>query len=299
MRILLKRKQEVIFFMEKIKEYLLRLTYAKGISSQGKWQILQYLLANPEVRLTIEEICKIASITIHRELFRQSWLEVENHWETIKQNQQYITCLDPCYPSQLLNLTYPPILLFYRGDLSLLTYKMVSVVGGRRSSVLAKKTVLQLLRPVIAEGYVIVSGCAKGIDTYSHCAAIKEGGRTIAVVGTGLEKFYPRENEQLQRKIAEEHLLLSEYPPEAGPRRHRFPMRNRIIAALSLGTFVIEARKKSGSLITAQQALDLGKAVFAVPGNVLTEHSEGCHHLIQDGAICTISGQDILAELKE
>lgn len=285
--------------MEKIKEYLLRLTYAKGISSQGKWQVLQYLLENPEVQLTIDVICKVATITSHRELFRQSWLEIEANWEKIKKDQQYITCLDPRYPPQLLDLTYPPILLFYRGDISLLTCKMLSVVGGRRSSVLAKKTVFQLLRPVIADGYVIVSGCAKGIDTYSHCAAIREGGRTIAVVGTGLRKFYPRENEQLQMKIAEEHLLLSEYPPEAGPRRHRFPMRNRIIAALSRGTCVVEARKKSGSLITAQQALDLGKAVFAVPGNILTEHSEGCHHLIQDGAICTISGQDILEELKE
>ncbi|ELA49948.1 DNA protecting protein DprA [Enterococcus faecium] len=118
-------------------------------------------------------------------------------------------------------------------------------------------------------------------------------------IGTGIEQVYPAENRDLQEVIANDHLLLSEYPPQSGPKKHRFPMRNRIIAALSKGTCVFEAKKKSGSLITAQQALDLGRTVFSVPGNILTEHSTGCHHLIQDGAVCTVSGEDILAEFKE
>ncbi|WP_165005890.1 MULTISPECIES: DNA-processing protein DprA [unclassified Enterococcus] len=284
--------------MDRLEEQLLKMAYAKGISSQGKWLVASHLIQSSKKILTFEEIIKIGRITTHRELFRQSWTEIEENWASLKKERRFITCFDPRYPQQLLHLAYPPIILFYKGDLTLLNSKMLSVVGGRRSSILARKTVYRLLGPVIEAGYVIVSGCAKGIDTFSHHAAIHCGGKTIGVIGTGIDQAYPPESRDLQEKIGKEHLLLSEYPPQAGPKKHRFPMRNRIIAALSQGTCVIEAKKKSGSLITAQQALDLGRTVFSVPGNILTEHSTGCHHLIQDGAVCAVSGQDILAEFK-
>lgn len=286
--------------MYQIEENLLKLAYAKGISSQGKWALANWMMQYPYKEIGFEDVVKIGKITAHRELFRTSWHEIHDNWGKIQLKQSFITCFDPNYPPQLLHLTYPPIVLFYSGDLSLLSCNMLSVVGGRRTSALAKKkTVYYLLKPVVEAGYVIVSGCAKGIDTYSHQAAISHGGRTIAVIGTGIEQVYPAENRDLQEVIANDHLLLSEYPPQSGPKKHRFPMRNRIIAALSKGTCVFEAKKKSGSLITAQQALDLGRTVFSVPGNILTEHSAGCHHLIQDGAVCTVSGEDILAEFKE
>src|SRR5699024_10632686 len=138
-------------------------------------------------------------------------------------------------------------------------------------SVLAKKVVHHLLAPVVEAGVVIASGCAKGIDTYAHQAAINYSGKTIAVIGTGMNKVYPEENRALQAEIGKNHLLLSEFPPDTGPKKYHFPMRNRLIAALSEGTCVIEAREKSGSLITAQHALELGKPIFSVPGNILTE----------------------------
>lgn len=285
--------------MYQIEENLLKLACTKGISSQGKWALANWMMQYTYKEIGFEDIIKIGKITTHRELFRKSWQEIHANWGKIQSKQSFITCFDPKYPPQLLHLTYPPIVLFYNGDLSLLSCNMLSVVGGRHTSALAKKTVYYLLKPVIEAGYVIVSGCAKGIDTYGHQAAISHGGRTIAVIGTGIEQVYPAENRDLQEVIANDHLLLSEYPPQSGPKKHRFPMRNRIIAALSKGTCVFEAKKKSGSLITAQQALDLGRTVFSVPGNILTEHSTGCHHLIQDGAVCTVSGEDILAEFKE
>lgn len=151
---------------------------------------------------------------------------------------------------------------------------------------------------MVEAGYVIVSGCAKGIDTYGQQAAISHGGRTIAVIGTGIEQVYPAENRDLQEVIANDHLLLSEYPPQSGPKKHRFPMRNRIIAALSKGTCVFEAKKKRLS-DNSTASIGSWKNSFSVPGNILTEHSTGCHHLIQDGAVCTVSGEDILAEFKE
>ncbi|MGG5358708.1 MULTISPECIES: DNA-processing protein DprA [unclassified Enterococcus] len=287
--------------MYKIEEYLLRLAYAEGISAQGKWRVFQHLLQSSqeetEELFDSEKIIKLAKITAYRELFRKSWLNTEENWESISKDKRYITCLDARYPRQLHHLAYPPTVLFYKGNLELLEANMLSIVGAREPSFLGKKTVFYLLRPVIEAGYVIVSGCARGIDTFGHQAALETGGKTIAVIATGIDQIYPKENKKIQEIIGKEHLLLSEYPPNAGALRHRFPMRNRIIAALSKGTCVIEARKRSGSLITAQQALDLGREVFAVPGNILAEHSEGCHQLIQDGAKCTISGQDILAEL--
>lgn len=285
--------------MDKMEQFLLKLAYAKGISIQGKWAVVQALLTRKREEFFCDEIIEIAKIYRYQQNFKESWQQLANSTFSFETPQSFITCLDPHYPPQLFHLAAPPILLFYKGDLSLLERKMISVVGGRQTSLLAKKIVHHLLSPVIAANYVIVSGCAKGIDTYAHQAAITYSGKTIAVIGTGIKKVYPKENQFLQENIGKEHLLLSEYPPNEGPKPYRFPMRNRIIAAISQGTCVIEAKQKSGSLITAQQALEIGRTVFSVPGNILTEHSVGSHQLIQDGAVCVISGQDILTELKE
>ncbi|MEY8444865.1 DNA-processing protein DprA [Enterococcus ratti] len=285
--------------MNKLERFLLKLAYAKGISSQGKWTVVQTLLNMQREELLCSEIVEIAKNYRYQKLFQESWCQLHKKGSELETAQSFLTCVDSRYPPQLLHLAYPPILLFYTGDLSLLKKKMISVVGGRKTSVLAKKVVHHLLFPIIEAGYVIVSGCAKGIDTYAHQATINYSGKTIAVIGTGIKQVYPKENQLLQEEIGKKHLLLSEYPPDQGPRRTQFPMRNRIIAALSQGTCVIEAKKKSGSLITAQQALEIGRTVFSVPGNILTQHSIGSHQLIQDGAVCVISGQDLLAELKE
>ena len=144
----------------------------------------------------------------------------------------------------------------------------------------------------------MVSGLAKGIDTAAHMAALQNGGKTIAVIGTGLDVFYPKANKRLQDYIGNDHLVLSEYGPGEQPLKFHFPARNRIIAGLCRGVIVAEARMRSGSLITCERAMEEGRDVFAIPGNILDGHSDGCHHLIQEGAKLISSGQDVLAEFE-
>ncbi len=260
--------------------------------------MIQELLKSGKKELSLTEIIAIAKIGDSRHLFEESWAEICAKQADSLSKQSVVTCLDKKYPLQLLHLAAPPIALFTKvifrcGE------KDDQCRWWKKTSVLAKKIVHHLLAPVVEAGVVIVSGCAKGIDTYAHQAAINYSGKTIAVIGTGMNKVYPEENRALQAEIGKNHLLLSEFLPDTGPKKYHFPMRNRLIAALSEGTCVIEEREKSGSLITVQHALELGRPIFSVPGNILTEHSKGSHQLIQDGAVCAVSGQDILAELKE
>lgn len=279
-------------------EFITKLALVKGLSGQQKWRVIRHLLIEKKEWLSVAEMLTVSSCNRSKMKFYESWTQINNTWKKKVGENPYITFLDPIYPAQLLHLANPPILLFYRGDPSLLEQKMIGVVGGRRTSGYAKKIVERVVSPVIDQHYVVVSGCAKGIDAYAHQLAMHRSGRTIAVIGTGINHSYPKENQQLQQEIARDHLLLSEFLPDDGPQKFHFPMRNRLIAALSGGICVIEAKAKSGSLITAEQGLEMGRPIFSVPGNILTGQSTGCHQLIQDGAICTFSGQDILDELE-
>ena len=145
---------------------------------------------------------------------------------------------------------------------------------------------------------VIVSGLARGIDTAAHMSILQSGGKTIAVIGTGLDVYYPRSNKRLQDYIGQHHLLLSEYGPGEEPLKYHFPARNRIIAGLCRGVIVAEAKMRSGSLITCERAMEEGRDVFAIPGSILDGRSDGCHHLVQEGAKLVTSGQDVLAEFE-
>lgn len=207
-----------------------------------------------------------------------------------------LSILDKNYPLELREIYNPPVLLFYQGNLDLLTKPKLAVVGARKCS----QTGIDSLKKIIAElgnHFVIVSGLARGIDTAAHMACLKNGGSTIAVIGTGLDAYYPKENAKLQTFIADKHLILTEYPPASKPLAHHFPERNRIISGLSQGVMVVDAKLRSGSLITCERALEQGRDVFAVPGNILDGFSSGCNHLIQEGAKCVTSGLDILSEL--
>ncbi|MGT2924151.1 DNA-processing protein DprA [Streptococcus caviae] len=206
-----------------------------------------------------------------------------------------LSILDKDYPLELKNIYNPPALLFYQGDLELMSRPKLAVVGSRNVS----KTGVDSVKKIIQElenRFVIVSGLARGVDTAAHLASLKNGGATIAVIGCGLDVYYPKENRQLQNYIAKNHLLLSEYEPSSQPLKYHFPERNRIIAGLSRGVVVAEAKTRSGSLITCERALEEGRDVFAVPGNILDGQSDGCHHLIQEGAKCITSGMDVLNE---
>lgn len=205
----------------------------------------------------------------------------------------------PDYPTRLLDLCDPPRLLYIYGDVRLLDSPMIAIVGSRAASPEGIKNAHYFARALSDEGYLIISGLAKGIDGAAHLGALgpKRDRPTLAVCGTGLDIVYPREHLGLAKSIACSGLLASELPPGVGPKAWQFPRRNRIIAALSLGILVIEAAERSGSLITARLGCELGREIFAIPGSIHHPLSRGCHQLLQQGAKLVQSPEDILEEL--
>jgi DNA processing protein len=203
------------------------------------------------------------------------------------------------YPRPLEVLPDPPPALFVWGALQERDRFAVSVVGTRKPSAYGRMVAERFTRDLCEAGLTIVSGGALGVDTVAHRAALEAGGRTIAILGSGLGNLYPAENRALFRQIAESGgAVVSEYPWDAAPDAWRFPVRNRLIAAWGLGTLVVEAPEASGALITARLAADCGREVFAVPGSVDNPKSKGCHALIKDGAALVDSVEDILNVLK-
>ena len=212
---------------------------------------------------------------------------------------QIMTIFDLDYPNLLKNIFDPPFVIYLLGKKELLqTNKLISLIGSRKPTMFANIIGNELIPPLVNEGWITISGLAKGIDTLVHEKTIQANGHTIAVIGNGFQYIYPKENERLSKLIARNHLLLSEYPPFISPQKWYFPKRNRIIAGLSKGTVVIEAKEKSGTMITADLALEYGREVFAVPGPFIMEEYIGCHRLIQSGAKLVISSNDILQELE-
>jgi len=202
------------------------------------------------------------------------------------------------YPKRLLDLCDPPKKLFYIGNVQLLNQPMVAIVGARKASNAGLLHAHQFAAGLGRNGYHIVSGLAYGIDSAAHRSVLALGGpsQTIAVCGNGLDGVYPSEHRDLAKQIAKEGILISEYPPGTGPKGFHFPRRNRIIAALSLGTVVIEAAQKSGSLITAYLSSHLGREVFVIPGPISSSLYAGSHRLIQEGAKLICGIEDILSE---
>ena len=231
-------------------------------------------------------------------VFMERYFQIDDtHLEKEFQKFPSFSILDDCYPWDLSEIYDAPVLLFYKGNLDLLKFPKVAVVGSRACSKQGVKSVEKVIQGLENE-LVIVSGLAKGIDTASHMAVLQNGGKTIAVIGTGLDVFYPKANKRLQDYIGNDHLVLSEYGPGEQPLKFHFPARNRIIAGLCRGVIVAEAKMRSGSLITCERAMEEGRDVFAIPGSILDGLSDGCHHLIQEGAKLVTSGQDVLAEFE-
>ena len=220
--------------------------------------------------------------------------------QKVRQNlkvSHFLTILDKRYPSQLQEIYSPPVVLFYQGDIELLdSKKLLGVVGARQCSSYALQALTQLLPNVIQQQLVLVSGLAKGVDGLTHQLALKHHGKTIAVIGNGLDISYPSCNRALQTQIAHAGLLLSEYPLESRPLKYHFPLRNRIIAGLCQTVLVVEARHHSGSLITANLALQENRNVLALPGRINNINSMGCNELIAAGAKPVLNSNDILEE---
>lgn len=202
----------------------------------------------------------------------------------------------PNFPELLRELTDPPLALFLRGDPGLLHTPQIAVVGSRSASRGGIDNANRFSEFLAGAGITITSGMALGIDTAAHQGALLNG-TTIAVLGTGLDRVYPARNRELAHQIASRGLLVSEYPPGTPPLPHNFPRRNRIIAGLALGTLVVEAALKSGSLITARLTNELGREVFAIPGSIHNPMARGCHALIHEGAKLVESGEHIAEEL--
>jgi DNA processing protein len=204
---------------------------------------------------------------------------------------------DPRFPPQLLAIADCPPALWYRGAIDTLDAPLVAIVGSRAATAVALETATRLAAGLAARGVVVVSGLARGVDSAAHRGALHHDGRTVAVLGSGVDVIYPPEHADLAAEIASDGVIVSEYPPETPPLPFHFPLRNRIISGLSRAIVVIEASEKSGSLITASWALQQGRDVMAVPGNVLSGRNRGGHALIRDGAKIVESADDIVTEL--
>lgn len=209
----------------------------------------------------------------------------------------FICCDDPGYPENLLQIFDPPPVIFIKGSLRPSDKLAVAVVGSRKPSPYGLLVAEKLAKDLAALGITVVSGMARGIDTAGHKGALAGGGRTVAVLGCGPDVVYPRENKKLVDRIVENGAVISEYPLGTIPEPWHFPARNRIISGLSLGTVVVEAAEKSGALITADFALEQGRDVMAVPGNVVSPLSRGPHRLIRQGARLVEGAGDIIDEM--
>lgn len=213
-----------------------------------------------------------------------------------KEKIKIVTMAEPDYPELLLQLVDPPPFLYVSGNLDKCSHT-ISVVGSRNATGYGISTTKRLCRDLAALNHTVVSGMARGIDTAAHQGALQGNGKTIAVLGSGLGNVYPPENRNLFHRITENGAVISEFHVMAEPEAHHFPIRNRIISGMSYGTLVVEATKKSGSLITAKLAAEQGREVFAIPGSIQSFKSTGTHSLLKQGAKLVENVQDIIEEL--
>jgi len=258
---------------------------------------------SPEVILTASEaelgsVEKISTKIIHGIIHHKIYvdkakIELE---QIFKNNIKIVTIMDSFYPVLLKQIPDPPLLLTYYGTLDSES-PCVSIIGSRTATSYGLSTAENLSFKLSLKGFQIVSGLARGIDAMAHKGALRAKGKTIAVLGSGLKKIYPKENESLFHEIAESGTVFSEFKVDADPMPGHFPVRNRIIAGLSCGSIIVEAARRSGSLITARLAAEYNREVFAVPGSIKSRNSEGTHSLLKQGAKLVETEIDIIDEL--
>lgn len=231
-------------------------------------------------------------------LAHPDWRQVDKSLAWAQSEACHIVALDDSrYPTLLKEISDPPLVLFVRGDASLLSQRQLAMVGARAVSSYGYQNAQIFAAGLSRAGFVITSGLARGVDAASHKGTLTAGGRTIAVAGTGLLQTYPSSHRRLAADIvANDGALVSEFPLSAGPKPYHFPRRNRIISGMSLGVLVVEAAVKSGSLVTARHAVEQGREVFAIPGSIHSPVAAGCHALIRQGARLVEAPEDILDE---
>lgn len=251
-------------------------------------------------KLSIPELQELLSISRGKaSSFLRKFVSKTLQEETIKIFSKYniLTIIDDNYPSMLKTIKDPPLVLYTLGNIKILNSPpLLSVIGTRNPSKSGREKVERIVSPILEKKWTIVSGMALGIDSFAHELTLDLKGNTIAVLGSGFNHIYPKRNIDLFNRIKKHGLVITEYPPETRPARYHFPERNRIISGLSMGTLVIEATLKSGTLITVDQALDQGREVYVVPDSPLVRQAEGCNRLLQEGASMVLEGEDILKD---
>lgn len=219
--------------------------------------------------------------------------------KTISKNIDMITCWDEEYPFLLKKIYDPPVLLYAKGQSLQSKEDCVAIVGTRACTQYGKRVALQLAEQLSLKGIVIVSGLARGIDTFAHKATVNNAQRTISVLGSGIDVIYPSENRKLVEQIIEKGTIVSEFPIGTKPDAPNFPRRNRIISGISHGTIVVEAGDRSGAILTALNAVDQNREVFAIPGRIDDKQSLGCIRLIRNGAIPVKNGEQVIATIQK
>lgn len=263
-------------------------------SSQQKWELYQRLCQNEwtEGKFTLEAIHQELSLEELEWLRNTDFASLELQYR--KENIHFLMYEDVLYPKRLKEIYLPPIVLFYKGRLELFNRLSIGIVGARNHTEYSKEALEYLLPDILERKVSIISGLARGVDSLAHQLTLDLNGETIAVIGNGINICYPKENKSLYDAIGSKGLILSEYPLDSPPLKFHFPYRNRIIAGLSHGLCVIEAKLHSGSLITANVALSENRQVFALPGNITSEYSKGTNELITAGAFPIRNANDIL-----
>ena len=275
--------------------YWLALIRLPGV---GPARLHPLLSQGMNARDIVEQLPAQADNVLQRALTALSWEAVEQDLKWLEQkNNHFLAWNDPAYPDALRDLPDAPVGLFLHGNMKALDAPQIALVGSRNPTQSGRQNAHDFAFFLANAGITITSGLALGIDAASHRGALDANGSTIAVTATGLDRVYPASNQPLAHAIAEQGLLISEFPLGTPPRPGHFPRRNRIISGLSLGVLVVEAALKSGSLITAQRALEQSREVFAIPGSIHNPLSRGCHQLIKQGAKLVETGADILEEL--
>lgn len=292
-------EQEQVKFSNKLSSWL-HFNIAFGKADQ--WALVEQHFGSLDVALEadVAQWNKISGINpkLVERVFAVTEAEIEQaiDWTT-RSGQTVVTIADEAYPQMLREIPDPPVLLYVRGDLALLKAPQLAIVGSRHASRQGVQIAKDFAQHLSSVGMCITSGLAHGIDTAAHEGGLSGQGSTIAVIGTGIDRIYPASNQDLARQIAEQGAIVSEFPLTTRPLSQNFPMRNRIISGLATGTLVVEAALRSGSLITARQAMEQGREVFAIPGSINNALAKGCHQLIKQGAKLVETSQDILEEL--
>ena len=279
----------------------LALTLTPGIAARLSARLLREY-GSPEgvfrASLTGIESCNVPAPAAQAIFKKQMFWRAEKEVAAIRKvGGKLVNWKDPEYPQSLLQIYDPPVMLYVRGDMGILNSPSLSIVGTRRPTVYGTQMAERIGRDLASRGLTIVSGLARGIDAIAHQGAMAAGGRAIGVLGTGIDVCYPKENKKLYEKVLERGAIISEFPTGSHPAPENFPVRNRIIAGMPLGVVIVEGKQYSGSLITARLAMEFGREVFGVPGNVTQEVSFAPNLLIKQGAKLVTNAEDVIEEL--